>query len=104
MRKVAAACDLSATAIYRHFDGKDALVSAAIQEGIRVFDSYLTHAVEEATRLARMRKVRQRHSAFGVTHAGDYALIFMAPRAALALHKLDGGARWERSGRFQCLV
>lgn len=104
MRKVATACDLSATAIYRHFDDKDALVSAAIQEGFRVFASYLMDALEEATPLERMRKAGQRYFDFAVEHPRDYALIFMTPWQELGLHKLDEETRREGGGSFQFLV
>lgn len=104
MRKVAAACDLSATAIYRHFDDKDALISASVQEGFRIFASYLMDALEEDSPLGRMRKAGQRYFDFALEHPRDYALIFMTPCEELGLLKLDEEARREGSGTFQFLV
>jgi AcrR family transcriptional regulator len=104
MRKVAAACDLSATAIYRHFEDKDALVSAAVQEGFRIFAGYLREALDQPTPLARLRSAGQRYFDFAEDHPRYYALLFMTPSEELGLMKLHEDARREASESFQFLV
>jgi len=45
MRKVANKAAISATAIYRHFENKEALHHQVLREGFRTFDSYLQPAL-----------------------------------------------------------
>lgn len=104
MRKVAAACGLSATAIYRHFEDKDALVSSAVEEGFRIFASYLAEALERPTPLARLRLAGRRYFDFAQDHPRYYALIFMTPGEELGLMKLHEDARREGKQSFQFLV
>lgn len=104
MRKVASTCGLSATAIYRHFQDKDALVSAAVEEGYRVFTRYLEAALEEPAPLARFRHTGQRYFDFARENPRYYALIFMTPGEELGLLKLHADAQREGAASFQFLV
>jgi len=103
MRKVAGACDVSATAIYRHFEDKDALLASAVIEGFRIFGSYLMDALEEKTPAARFRKMARRYFAFALENSEDYRLIFMTNCEQLGLHKLDEVSEREAGGTFQLL-
>lgn len=103
MRKVASACDVSATAIYRHFEDKDALLASAVIEGFRIFGSYLMDALEEATPDARFRTMLQRYFDFALENREDYRLIFMTDCEKLGLHKLDEVSEREAAGTFQLL-
>ncbi len=49
MRKVADAVGISATAIYRHFDGREALILAVVDEGFRRFGTYLYRGLRGRT-------------------------------------------------------
>lgn len=105
MRKVALACDLSATALYRHFDDKDGLICAAVQEGARLFASYLMTALRQAhSPRARLRLMGQRYFDFALEHPRDYELLFMVNSRALELPKLDEKAQEECSAGFRLLV
>lgn len=103
MRKVAAACNLSATAIYRHFEDKDALLADAVLEGFRIFGSYLMDALEERTPLKRFRMLGRRYFDFALENQADYRLIFMTDCEKLGMTHLDEVARREIGGTFQLL-
>lgn len=103
MRRVAVACDLSATAIYRHFDDKDALLAAVVLQGFRTFGSYLLDALEKRTPRSRLRHMLRRYFDFAGEHPQDYRLIFMTDCDQQALPKLDEAAQREISGTFQML-
>jgi AcrR family transcriptional regulator len=103
MRKVASALGLSATAIYRHYEDKDALVAAAVVEGFRTFATYLLDALEESTPLARFRRMLRRYFDFAREHSADYWLIFMTDCSGQGLPRLDEMSQREISGTFQLL-
>jgi AcrR family transcriptional regulator len=103
MRKVATACGVSATAIYRHYEDKDALVAAAVVEGFRTFASYLLDALEETTPRSRFRLILRRYFDFARDHHQDYRLIFLTDCAQLGFDRLDEVSAREASGTFQML-
>lgn len=103
MRRVASQCGLSATAIYRHFPDKDALLSAAVLDGFRRFGAYLLDALEKPTPLERYRQIGRRYFDFARAHRHEYQLIFMTDCAGLGLQKLDETSKQEISGTFQLL-
>ncbi len=103
MRAVARACGVSATAIYRHYEDKDALVTAAVLEGYRAFGSYLMVALQEPTPRARLRRMGERYFDFAREHRHDYQLIFMTNCSELGLEKLDEKTRQQLGSTFQLL-
>lgn len=103
MRKVASACDVSATAIYRHYADKDALVAAAVVDGFRTFASYLLDALEQPTPLLRFRTLLRRYFDFARENRQDYRLIFMTDCMELGFRRLDEVSAREISGTFQLL-
>lgn len=103
MRRVATACGVSATAIYRHYADKDALVGAAVVEGFRTFGQYLLSALEQPTPSARFRHLGQRYFDFAQDHRADYQLIFMTDCKALGLSKLNDDSQRQVGGTFQLL-
>lgn len=103
MRRVASACGVSATAIYRHYEDKDALLSAAVVSSFRTFSFYLMSCLHEPDALARFRHLGQRYFDFAREHPHDYQLIFMTPCAQLGLTKLDQTSRQQIGGTFQLL-
>src|SRR5690606_20595342 len=103
MRRVAKACGLSATAIYRHYADKDALVARAVLEGFRTFSSYLMDSLEESTPAARFRAIGQRYVDFSREHTQDYRLMFMTDCEQLGMAQLDEVAKKEIQGTFQML-
>lgn len=103
MRKVASACGVSATAIYRHYQDKDELVAHAVLEGFRIFGSYLMDALEQRSPLRRFRVLGRRYFDFALENSADYRLIFMTDCRELHMTHLDELSRREISGTFQLL-
>lgn len=103
MRKVASACGVSATAIYRHYQDKDELVAQAVLEGFRIFGSYLMDALEQRTPILRFRVLGRRYIDFALENPADYRLIFMTDCRELGMTHLDELSRREISGTFQLL-
>jgi AcrR family transcriptional regulator len=82
MRSVAERVGVTATALYRHFEGKEALLQAVIHAGFEGFGSYLYRALEGASPLERLRLSGQRYLEFALEQPQMYRTIFMAPRPA----------------------
>jgi len=103
MRRVAKKCGLTAAAIYRHYEDKDALVAAAVVEGFRIFGSYLMDALEYDTPEQRFRMLGRRYFDFARENPQDYRLIFMTDCQQLGMRHLDEMSQREISGTFQLL-
>ncbi len=78
LREVARRVGVSAAAVYRHFDGKEALVFAACTQGFQVFASYLVRALAETTPLARLLATGEHYREFALENQRDYRFIFMS--------------------------
>lgn len=103
MRRVARACGLSATAIYRHYRDKDELVAQAVLDGFRLFARYLMGALEYGTPIERFRAICQRYFDFSREQGQYYRLMFMTDTAELGMVHLDELAKREIGGTFQML-
>jgi AcrR family transcriptional regulator len=101
MRRVAAACDVSATAVYRHFADKDELLTQAALESFKLFGAYLMDGLERKTPIERLRTMSKRYFDFAREHRQDFVLIFMTDRELLGLSRLDETSKREISGTFQ---
>lgn len=104
MRKVAAAVGVSATAIYRHFENKEALLSAAVVRGARIFGSYLQDGLNETIPLGRLLRMSQCYFDFAREHRYDYQVLFMLDCEQIGMHKLDQRAQAETNATFQMLI
>ena len=100
LREVARRVGVSAPAVYRHFDDKEALLAAVCEEGFRTFGSYLLRALSARSPLARLRAAGDQYLRFALDHPRDYRVIFMS-----AVEDLGGapGSPHE-SPTFQFLV
>ena len=78
LREVARRVDVSAAAVYRHFDGKEALLAAACQQGFEVFSSYLVRALGARSALDRLLATGEQYRLFGLENSLDYRFIFMS--------------------------
>jgi AcrR family transcriptional regulator len=103
LREVARRVGISAPAVYRHFDSKEALLSAVCQEGFRTFSSYLMRALAASTPLQRLRATGDHYLRFALENVHDYRVIFMSDVAALAGTDTPVNPR-ETSPTFQFLV
>lgn len=79
LREVARRVGVSPAAVYRHFDGKEALIFAACTQGFTVFSSYLVRALGAATPLERALASCDQYRVFGLENPLDYRFIFMSP-------------------------
>jgi AcrR family transcriptional regulator len=82
MRNVAERVGVTATALYRHFEGKEALLQAVIRSGFEGFGAYLYRALEGSDALDRLRRSGQLYLDFALQQPQMYRTIFMAPRPA----------------------
>lgn len=99
LREVARRAKISAPAVYRHFDGKEALLAAVCNDGFRVFSSYLIQALEAKTPAERLRATAEQYLRFGLENPRDYRFIFMTDIAGL-----DDGQGFKQAATFQFLV
>jgi AcrR family transcriptional regulator len=87
LREVARRVGVSPAAVYRHFDGKEALIFAACTQGFEVFSSYLVRALAATTPLERALAACEQYRAFGLENPLDYRFIFMSPAEQIQLSK-----------------
>jgi AcrR family transcriptional regulator len=79
MRKIADAVGYSATSIYLHFDSKDSLFHALIDEGMDMLYGELSRVRERHPddALARLRAHGERYVRFGLNNPEYYEIMFM---------------------------
>lgn len=104
MRKVGSLAGVSATAIYRHFDGKTALLSAILEEGFELFARYLWRGLEGETPYLRLRLTGTGYMHFALDHSAYYRVMFMSPVEDLGYHELPEHHQRKVSPTFQFLV
>jgi AcrR family transcriptional regulator len=85
LREVARRVGVSAAAVYRHFEDKEALVFAACTQGFQVFSSYLVRALSESSPRARLLATGEQYRLFGLENPLDYRFIFMSSADELGL-------------------
>lgn len=84
MRKVARRVGVSATALYWHFENKDALVAEVFSDGLRVFSGYLVAALEGETPRERLQRTAEAFLRFGVERPRHFEVFFQRSHALLA--------------------
>ncbi len=89
MRKVAQRAKISPTAIYRHFDNKEALHHQVLRQGFNTFDSYLQPALEGKTALDRLNRAAERFFAFATEQRKYYEILFLTMDHTVE-HKVKG--------------
>ncbi len=102
MRSVAERVGVTATALYRHFENKDALLRAVIGAGFESFGGYLYRALRGSSASERLRLSGQAYLDFALEQPEMYRTIFMAPHpAVVACEETDGP---HQSSTFHFLV
>lgn len=105
LREVARRSGVSAAAVYRHFDGKEALLAAVASYGFQVFSSYLLRALGERSPRGRLLAAGDHYGAFAVEHPRDYRFIFMTAVEDCGSSKTDALPQGAASpATFQFLV
>lgn len=77
LREVARRAGVTAPAVYRHFEDKDALLRALCEEGFRVFLGYLVRALGEGDPRSRLVRTGQEYRRFALERPQDYRVIFL---------------------------
>jgi len=96
MRKVARRVGVTATALYRHYDGKGALVAELVDEARAVFERHLEGAARGATPRARLLRAADAYLAFALGHRRLYEVLLLTPSEQGMLRLLDSAERWRR--------
>jgi AcrR family transcriptional regulator len=76
MRAVAERVGVTATALYRHFADKDALLKEVVGEGSRLLGSHLFRALEASTPLERLRATAMAYLDFALAQPQAYRALF----------------------------
>ncbi|HEX6039538.1 TetR/AcrR family transcriptional regulator [Longimicrobium sp.] len=76
MRAVAERVGVTATALYRHFADKDAILREVMGEGSRLLGSHLFRALEAPTPLERLRATANAYLDFAVAQPQAYRALF----------------------------
>lgn len=98
MRKIARAVGCSATSIYLHFENKDALVHALIDEGFERLNARLTAAAEaHADPAARLTAIGRAYIAFGCENPEYYEVMFQLHPERMARYPAEQYRRARRS-------
>jgi AcrR family transcriptional regulator len=92
MRAVARRVGLTATALYRHYRGKDALVDAVAERGFELFGKSLRRPPLPAEPRLRVFGILDRYRAFALKQPDLFRLMFSTPRRGLRRFPADFAA------------
>lgn len=102
MRRIAGAAGVSATAIYRHYRDKEALMFAVAAEGFRLFKEALSEGQRADDPMGRLFATNAGYLRFAVEHTDYYRVIFMSdPRV---YQRFLSEARPRMAPTFELLV
>lgn len=104
MRKIAQRVGVSATALYRHFDSKEALLVAVVQAGFETFTSYLLRGLAGASPAERLSLTGEGYLRFALEHPSYYRIMFMASRDDFGFDELPQRSRETLGRSFHLLV
>ena len=79
MRKLARLVGVTAPALYRHFESREAVLADVVREAYREFSAYLYRALEGRTPEERLRRAGEGYLAFALEHPRWYTIVFTAP-------------------------
>ena len=77
MRKVADAAGITAPAIYRHFQSREALLGEIVEIGLRELEKYLRPALKSGTPYERVRQLADRYSEFALEQPKYFEVAFL---------------------------
>ncbi len=103
MRKVADCAGMSATALYRHFANKEALLFHVLLRGFRIFADYLQRVDEQGEPLAVLEATAEAYLQFALAERGYYALMFMSSEQMTGLGRLNLQGAEEMRHTFEVL-
>ena len=79
MRKLAKEVGVTAPALYRHYDGREAVLADVVREAHRAFMSYIYRALEAPTPLDRFMRAGEGYLDFTLEHPRWYGIMFSGP-------------------------
>ena len=79
MRGLAKEVGVTAPALYRHYDGREAVLADVMREAHRAFISYIYRALEAPTPLERFVRAGEGYLDFAIEHPRWYAMMFSGP-------------------------
>jgi AcrR family transcriptional regulator len=92
MRKLAQAIGYSATTIYHHFENKDALFHALVDEGMSRLRKYLAEvgpSPDIGDRMRHLESLCQAYVNFGLTNPEYYEVMFVLSPASVERYPVD---------------
>jgi AcrR family transcriptional regulator len=104
MRVLGDRVGISAPAIYRHFEDKDALLATLINASFATFSSYLVRSLSGATPLERFRRCGEAYFAFALENSRAYRLMFLTDAREQGLVRIAEQIDECASGTFLFLV
>jgi AcrR family transcriptional regulator len=93
MRRIAEAIEYSPTAIYNHFEDKDALLNSLCEDEFGRLLSLLATGAPPRSAVARIRQLGLAYARFGLEYPNHYRFMFMTPGAFGADHEPSAPAR-----------
>jgi len=79
MRKLAKEVGVTAPALYRHYDGREAVLADVVREAYRAFMTYIYRALEAPTPFERFERAGEGYLDFALAHPRWYAIMFSGP-------------------------
>jgi AcrR family transcriptional regulator len=79
MRGLAKEIGVTAPALYRYYDGREAVLADVIRHAYRVFMSYLYRALEAPTPKERFMRAGEGYLDFALEHPRWYQIMFFGP-------------------------
>lgn len=102
MREIAGRIGYSATTIYRHFDDRDALLFAVVDQGFERFRLMLAEAAASTDDpRTRIKAIGRAYIRFGLENPAYYRLMFL--QRSDYLHTTDSGGEAPRGASFDIL-
>lgn len=103
MRKVAAKAKITPTAIYRHYENKEALHHQVLREGFRTFDSYLQKALTGDSAMQRLDIAAKRFFDFATEQKKYYEILFLTMDHNVE-HKVKGALKKDATVSLRFMV
>jgi AcrR family transcriptional regulator len=104
MRKLADRIDVSATAIYRHFESKEAVLIEILRTGFERFVTYLARSLDAPTPTDRLLSSGECYARFAVENRAFYRIMFMSSFDDLGFAEIPAQNVNKSRQSFQMLV
>jgi AcrR family transcriptional regulator len=104
MRRIAKEADVSAPALYRHFDSKEALAWIVVGEGFAFLVQYLSRALAAANPVERFVASGRAYLDFAREKPGYYTLVFGSTMRDLGNDCVPESTRTSGAAAFQMLI